>query len=382
MRPPSPFLVIFALLLYLKECLGLLLLPPPLLSTHLNEISLGSQPFSIAPHNNAWAFFSNPTSQSSQFLLASSEMISDQDKRHNLPPSGTEQLQESQEKELVNSKNRKKGAFHSDTVVRVVDANTIKLKLGGLASLAGVQTPLTGGFPECTSTYPSRQLQKLLPKGSLIQVRYLSSDESNLKVPRVLIAFTSSNSNARLINAELIRSGYAKPVARGREAAEAVLPGFTQGLSELNQRAKDKQAGLYQICESDGTPISPKKKIVAADNDQATANKTAKIDLQEQFEPLDYTTQTQWGIDGGKTIRVAKETTKTVPTNPGDKVGCSDFDVYEDALKYYETYHPYYGDVARLDRDEDGVPCPKLPHTKNMNQFRRKVPMASRGYGQ
>lgn len=29
--------------------------------------------------------------------------------------------------------------------------------------------------------------------------------------------------------------------------------------------------------------------------------------------------------------------------------------------------YPFYGDVAKLDRDGDGVPCPGLPHTSNQD---------------
>ena len=58
-------------------------------------------------------------------------------------------------------------------------------------------------------------------------------------------------------------------------------------------------------------------------------------------------------------------------------VGCSDFNTYEDALRWYEYYKPFYGDVAKLDRDNDGIPCPGLPHTKNQDQYRMKVPSSS-----
>ena len=71
----------------------------------------------------------------------------------------------------------------------------------------------------------------------------------------------------------------------------------------------------------------------------------------------------------------------TPPANPADVPrpvrsvrGCSDFSTYEEALGWYETYAPFYGDVARLDRDGDGVPCPGLPHTTVAEQYRMKIP--------
>eukprot|EP00957_Ditylum_brightwellii_P089645 6827348-Ditylum_brightwellii.AAC.1 len=84
------------------------------------------------------------------------------------------------------------------------------------------------------------------------------------------------------------------------------------------------------------------------------------IALDDQFEPLEYTVQTKWSSDGGtpQLVQQSSSAPFVVPKNPGDIKGCSDFDTYEASLSYYEYYFPYYGDVARLDRDGDGVPCP------------------------
>jgi hypothetical protein len=76
-----------------------------------------------------------------------------------------------------------------------------------------------------------------------------------------------------------------------------------------------------------------------------------------EFEPLDHSTEVRYGDD-------------PPPKDPGDSRGCSDFGTYEDAL----PYAPYYGDVARLDREGDGVPCPGLPHTVNGERYRMKRP--------
>jgi hypothetical protein len=49
------------------------------------------------------------------------------------------------------------------------------------------------------------------------------------------------------------------------------------------------------------------------------------------------------------------------PGNPGDTKNCSDFTTYAQAYAWYITYFPYYGDVAKLDADHDGIPCETLP---------------------
>jgi hypothetical protein len=50
----------------------------------------------------------------------------------------------------------------------------------------------------------------------------------------------------------------------------------------------------------------------------------------------------------------------TVPANPGDTKNCSDFANYAAAKAWFDTYFPYYGDIANLDADGDGIPCESL----------------------
>ena len=106
-----------------------------------------------------------------------------------------------------------------------------------------------------------------------------------------------------------------------------------------------------------------------------SCDEVENIATGDQFESLDVTTEIQWGDDGGKVILKPKsKVSDSPPPNPGDIRGCSDFRTYEDALRWYETFFPYYGDVARLDRDGDGVPCSGLPHTQDSAKYRVKKP--------
>lgn len=49
-----------------------------------------------------------------------------------------------------------------------------------------------------------------------------------------------------------------------------------------------------------------------------------------------------------------------VPALPGD-VDCGDFSTQRQAQAFHDRYHPYYGDFADLDGNEDGVACESLP---------------------
>jgi len=54
-------------------------------------------------------------------------------------------------------------------------------------------------------------------------------------------------------------------------------------------------------------------------------------------------------------------TTTTKLENPGDVKNCPDFKDYKEAKAWYDKYFPLYGDVARLDGNNDGIPCESLP---------------------
>jgi hypothetical protein len=54
-------------------------------------------------------------------------------------------------------------------------------------------------------------------------------------------------------------------------------------------------------------------------------------------------------------------TTSAVPPNPGDSKNCSDFDTWAEAQEWFDTYYPYYGDVAKLDANNDLIACESLP---------------------
>jgi hypothetical protein len=51
----------------------------------------------------------------------------------------------------------------------------------------------------------------------------------------------------------------------------------------------------------------------------------------------------------------------TRPGNPGDTKNCGDFSTWREAQNWFDTYYPYYGDVARLDGDGNRIACESLP---------------------
>ncbi|NUT47700.1 MAG: excalibur calcium-binding domain-containing protein [Saccharothrix sp.] len=51
----------------------------------------------------------------------------------------------------------------------------------------------------------------------------------------------------------------------------------------------------------------------------------------------------------------------STPGYPGNSVDCSDFATQREAQSWFDYYYPYYGDVALLDADHDGIACEALP---------------------
>jgi hypothetical protein len=141
----------------------------------------------------------------------------------------------------------------------------------------------------------------------------------------------------------------------------------------------DDLTNLQKLAQSTGLGI-----FAACDAEISKGNNIDGISFlpkfEAQFEPLERTMDTIWMEDGGRRqLRTDSSKSLDPPVNPGDMKGCSDFKTYEEALQWFERYMPYYGDVARLDRDGDGVPCPGLPHTSNMEIYRMKIPNKKNG---
>ena len=190
-------------------------------------------------------------------------------------------------------------------------------------------------------------------------------------MPRVWII---RESDKLLINEELVRTGFAYVRGRGSGSgsgsnnnADSLPDKMRDDLIAIEQNARKQGLGIFQSChesnyhDGDGQAVSGS----GGGGDRFLSNNDNFV---AEFEPMEYTTEMQRGDESTSSSPLAT----LPPQNPGDIKGCSDFRTYEDALRWYETYLPFYGDVAKLDRDGDGVPCPGLPHTTVRELYRMK----------
>lgn len=241
-------------------------------------------------------------------------------------------------------------SWKRDHTVRIVDANTLKLEKQGLVTLAGVQMPSPSSgnfrFPSCFDKSPSYKLRQLVPPGTMVRVQTVAPTSSSTSAPSPALIVTDDG-NHLLVNAVLVESGFARVKEKSAKQAETIVPNLAQALTELQKRAQTAHMGIYRTC--------------GAEIDNSENQDGITIEVVAEFEPLQ------------------PEEPTVLPSNPGDRRNCADFETYEEALRYYEAFFPFYGDVARLDRDNDGVPCPGLPHTSNPDIYRMKVPTKQQG---
>ena len=285
----------------------------------------------------------------------------------------------------------KQSPLTNDKVKRVIDSSTIALEKSGIVSLDIVRgAGSTYVLPECCTYAPAYKLRQLLKKGTDVKIVNLSSSNGGVSSaaarPKVWIV---RSQDELIVNREIVKSGFGfvrKGTSSGGVGASKMMmmdssvlsnfdyEGMMNDLTTLEETARSNGLGIFKTCNNDG-------------NNNEDGNAITTSNFVAEFEPMEYTTEIQYGDDGGKSVLVSNSAkqqqsssassssgSSIPPSNPGDVKGCSDFTYYEDALGYYERYYPYYGDVAKLDRDGDGVPCPGLPHTGNQDRYRMKVP--------
>ena len=204
----------------------------------------------------------------------------------------------------------------TDVVVRVMDADRVKLERAGVVRLAGVRTP-TRDVPVCYNREPGVKARAMLPRGTKVNVEDVNGDAD-------IVA------GGKSVSETLVRDGYSYATPRRRRASDGE-DYLGSVLAEAEAAAKRDQRGLWRPC-GDASPVVP----VATFDD---------ID----FQPTP---------------------TKDYGDAPAKYKSCAEFEFYEDALAIFERAPESVR--KRLDRDGDGVPCPGLPHTTDQERYRFK----------
>jgi hypothetical protein len=186
--------------------------------------------------------------------------------------------------------------LEDDQVVRVLDANTIKLQNHGIVTLAGVRMPTPGSgnfqFPECLTYTPAYKVRQLLPANEHVLVKVARPTSVGKSSQAVVVR----RDDFMVVNQELVRSGF----GRVQNVANDDLSRYLDAdrMQTFQDRAKQEGIGIFQRCDG---------------HEGQT--------FEAQFEPLELTMETQWGDDGGTVVVRQKDTTPFTPSNPGDVKG-------------------------------------------------------------
>lgn len=130
----------------------------------------------------------------------------------------------------------------SDTVVRVVDGDTVVLRSAGKSRLIGVDTPEVFGRPGCFGEEASEFAKKTLRPGMPVKVE--RDAEPRDRYGRRLIYLTLPD--GRSFNELLVDEGFAVPLT--------IRPNvrFAERFRELAGRAREDMAGLWSPSTCDG----------------------------------------------------------------------------------------------------------------------------------
>ena len=134
------------------------------------------------------------------------------------------------------------------------------------------------------------------------------------------------------INERLVRDGFAR--------AKAYKPNvkYKQTFERLEAQAKAESAGLWRTC------VGAREDIGKGTGKAARPARTPAESKQQE-----------------RALALGAVPSTTDPlVDPGDVKNCSDFDTYEQAKEWFDTYFPKFGDVAKLDGNGDGRPCESL----------------------
>ena len=58
-------------------------------------------------------------------------------------------------------------------------------------------------------------------------------------------------------------------------------------------------------------------------------------------------------------------TVSAAPPNPGNTKNCSDFSTHQEAQEWFDVHFPFYGDVAQIDTNGNGVACEDLRNNES-----------------
>ena len=129
-------------------------------------------------------------------------------------------------------------ATTGDKVARVTDGDTVVLERLGRTRLIGIDTPEVYPVEDCFGRAAADRMEGLLPRGT--RVRYAFDRERRDRYGRALVFLYKRDV---LLNAELLREGFARPLRVPPNTSRA------QRFERLARDARRDGRGLWSRCE-------------------------------------------------------------------------------------------------------------------------------------
>jgi micrococcal nuclease len=129
-------------------------------------------------------------------------------------------------------------ATTGDKVARVTDGDTVVLERLGRTRLIGIDTPEVYPVEDCFGRAAADRMEDLLPRGT--RVRYAFDRERRDRYGRALVFLYKRDV---LLNAELLREGFARPLRVPPNTSRA------QRFERLARDARRDGRGLWSRCE-------------------------------------------------------------------------------------------------------------------------------------
>ncbi len=127
--------------------------------------------------------------------------------------------------------------------------------------------------------------------------------------------------------------------------------------------ANDEFVVLYPfapVASPASVPPIPTPTTVATTTPTTVATTTPTTVATTTPTTVATTTPTTVATTTPTTVATTTPTTAGPPGNPGNTKNCPDFSTHAQAQAWFDLYFPFYGDVAGLDSDSDGIACEGL----------------------
>lgn len=158
-------------------------------------------------------------------------------------------------------------------------------------------------------------------------------------------------------------------------AAAKVVSGKGGGLYAPNEGVSRAQMAAFLVRTVEyrtGQPLPPGEDAFTDDQGnthEPSINKAAAAGITGGsatggYNPAGIVRRDQMGSFLARVLDLLVESgtpAKEPAPRPGDDKDCNDFGTYGEAKTWFDHYYPDYGDVAKLDQDNDLEPCETLP---------------------